>query len=110
MLQGSGRTGVAAHVQMRACLGGPVKARAKLLPMPTVLRLGPWRFFFYSAEHNEPSHIHVERESFTAKFWLDPVRLEYSRGFPRPELRRLEAIIEENRVLLARSWYEYFGS
>jgi hypothetical protein len=28
--------------------------------MPTVLRIGPYRFFFYSNEGHEPPHIHVE--------------------------------------------------
>ena len=27
--------------------------------MPTVLRIGPFRFHFYSDEGNEPPHIHV---------------------------------------------------
>ncbi|MGH7393728.1 MAG: DUF4160 domain-containing protein, partial [Candidatus Rokuibacteriota bacterium] len=38
--------------------------------MPTVLRSGPYRFFFYSGDGGEPPHIHVEREDNTAKFWL----------------------------------------
>ncbi|HBB93559.1 MAG TPA: hypothetical protein DC042_18005 [Bacteroidales bacterium] len=28
--------------------------------MPTVLRIGAYRFHFYSDEFNEPPHIHVE--------------------------------------------------
>jgi hypothetical protein len=49
--------------------------------LPTVFRSGPYRLFFYSSDHQEPPHIHVEREEMHAKFWLDPVRLENSRGF-----------------------------
>jgi hypothetical protein len=49
--------------------------------MPTVLRIGPYRFFFYAGDRDEPAHVHVERESHKAKFWLDPVRLEQSGGF-----------------------------
>ncbi|HEO66160.1 MAG TPA: DUF4160 domain-containing protein, partial [Spirochaetes bacterium] len=30
--------------------------------MSTVLRDGPYRFFFYSGDHDEPQHIHVERD------------------------------------------------
>lgn len=30
--------------------------------MPTVLRVGPYRFFFYAGDRNEPQHIHVERD------------------------------------------------
>ena len=49
--------------------------------MPTVLRSGPYRLFFYSSDRSEPSHVHVEREEKRAKFWLKPVRLEDSVGF-----------------------------
>jgi hypothetical protein len=41
--------------------------------MPTVMRIGPYRFHFYSRENNEPPHIHVTREEMEAKFWLRPV-------------------------------------
>jgi hypothetical protein len=55
--------------------------------MPTVLRVGPYRFFFYSGDGAEPPHIHVERDEHVAKFWLDPVRLARSGGFKAAELR-----------------------
>lgn len=45
--------------------------------MPSIRNIGPYRFFFYSGDRDEPTHIHVERERNKAKFWLDPVRLEY---------------------------------
>ena len=43
--------------------------------MPTVLRVGPFRFFFFAGDRDEPPHIHVERDDCEAKFWLDPVRI-----------------------------------
>ncbi len=43
--------------------------------MPTVLRHGPYRFYFYSHETTEPPHIHVDRENLSAKFWLQPISL-----------------------------------
>jgi len=46
--------------------------------MPTVLRIGAARFFFYSNEGAEPAHIHVEQAGALAKFWLDPVALAAS--------------------------------
>jgi hypothetical protein len=76
--------------------------------MPTVLRIGPYRFFFYAGDREEPPHMHVERERHTAKFWLEPVRLERSRGFRIPELNRIRKLIEENQTRLRRSWDEYF--
>ena len=65
----------------------------KLGLLPTVLRNGPYRCFFYSADRNEPPHVPVEREEASAKFWLDPVRLETSRGFGRAEIHRLERLV-----------------
>ena len=77
--------------------------------MPTVLQMGPYRFFFYAGDKNEPPHIHVERDDNTAKFWLDPVRLQNSGGFRRNEINRVHRLIEENQERLLRSWNEYFG-
>jgi hypothetical protein len=76
--------------------------------MPTVLRIGPYRFFFYSADGAEPEHVHVQREDSIAKFWLRPVRLEDSGGFGRVEIRRIQAIVEANAEHLLRSWDEFF--
>ena len=76
--------------------------------MPTVLRAGPYRFFFYAGDREEPPHVHVERERCEAKFWLDPVRFQRSHGFGRAELRRIERLVHENRDHLLRSWDEYF--
>jgi len=77
--------------------------------MPTVLRSGPYRFFFYAGDRDEPSHVHVERDANTAKFWLDPVRLARSGGFGRREVQRIQKLVEQNEVYLLRSWNDYFG-
>ncbi len=42
--------------------------------MPTVLRAGPYRIYFWSHEPDEPPHVHVDRDANSAKFWLGPVR------------------------------------
>jgi len=76
--------------------------------MPTILQSGPYRFFFYAGDRGEPPHVHVERDNESAKFWLTPVRLEYSGGFSRAEIRRSEQLVEENREILLRGWNEYF--
>ena len=78
--------------------------------MPTVLRVGPYRFFFYSNENGEPPHIHIQRERMLAKFWLQPVVLASSTRFSPSELRRLEKLVDENRILFMETWNEYFGS
>jgi hypothetical protein len=77
--------------------------------MPTVLRVGPYRFFFYSRENNEPPHIHVERDDATGKFWLDPIALASSRGFRSHELSELLTIVQANRALFLERWREHFN-
>ncbi len=77
--------------------------------MPTVLRPGPYRFFFYAGDRGEPPHIHVERDQNIAKLWLDPVRLQRSGGFNRSEVNRIINLVEEHRVRLLESWKEYFS-
>jgi hypothetical protein len=76
--------------------------------MPTVLRVGPSRFFFYAGDGAELPHVHVERDDCEAKFLLDPVRLERSHGFRRKEINRIREIVEEHRELLLESWDEFF--
>ena len=76
--------------------------------MPTVLRSGPYRFYFYASDGAEPAHVHVERDDETAKFWLDPVRLQSSGGCGRRELYQIQRLVEENRDQLLRSWNEFF--
>ena len=76
--------------------------------MPTVHREGPYRFFFYSADRNEPAHVHVERDANRAKFWLDPVRLARSGGFGAAELQQVERLVIAREQLLLRAWNEYF--
>ncbi|OFX30254.1 MAG: hypothetical protein A2Z07_01405 [Armatimonadetes bacterium RBG_16_67_12] len=77
--------------------------------MPTILRVGPYRFFFYSADREEPPHVHVEHEAKRAKFWLDPVRLHESRGFNRVEINRVKELVEHNESRLSEAWHEFFG-
>ena len=76
--------------------------------MPTILRSGPYRLFFYSSDRDEPPHVHVERDEKEAKFWLRPVKLERSGGFSRQELRKIEVLVGDNAEALLRSWNEYF--
>jgi hypothetical protein len=76
--------------------------------MPTVLRVGPFRFFFYAGDGGEPPHVHVERDDCEAKFWLDPVRLERSHGFSRKEINRVRRLVEEHRQQLLEGWNEFF--
>ncbi|MXP30328.1 DUF4160 domain-containing protein [Erythrobacter jejuensis] len=77
--------------------------------MPTILRKGPYRFFFYSHETNEPPHIHVERDMGSAKIWLEPPCLASCTGFAPKEFRRIVRLTEKNRVVLLEAWNDFFG-
>lgn len=55
--------------------------------MPIVLRIGPYRFGFFSGEGTEATHVHVVRDDCVAKFWLEPqVEFADNKGFSRHEL------------------------
>ena len=76
--------------------------------MPTILRIGPYRFFFFSNEGDEPPHVHVQRDRALAKFWLSPVSLAGAKHFSPVELRRLLRHVRENRELFLEAWHEHF--
>ena len=77
--------------------------------MPTALVSGPYRFYFYSHEPNEPPHIHVDRDRASAKFWLTPVSLARNLGFGARELRIIEELVEDNCILFLEKWNGHFG-
>lgn len=78
--------------------------------MPTVLRIGAYRLYFFSHDTSEPPHIHIDRERFSAKFWLKPVELAKNIGFSPRELREIQHIITENQAKLLEAWHGYFGT
>jgi hypothetical protein len=76
--------------------------------MPTALRVGPYRFYFYSHETTEPPHIHVDRDSRSAKFWLAPVALARNLGFSKFELGKIQSLVEQHQVQLSKAWHAHF--
>ena len=78
--------------------------------MPTVGRIGAFRFFFYSNEGSEPPHVHAQQERKISTFWLDPVALASTGRFSAVELRSIERIVLENRKRFLEAWNEFFGS
>jgi hypothetical protein len=68
--------------------------------MPTVLRSGPYRIYFFTHEPNEPPHVHVDRDKASCKVWLVPVALSSSLGFAARVLRDIEGQwAQQNTVL-----------
>lgn len=77
--------------------------------MPTVLRIGRFRFFFYSNESQEPPHIHIKAAENEAKFWLQPVRFAFNYGFRSGELNQIERLVREHQTELLEAWHGYFN-
>ena len=77
--------------------------------MPTALRIGRYRFYFFSNEGDEPPHIHVKAGDDEAKFWLVLVQLEANYGFNSRELNEIQETIEEHLDELLEAWNEHFG-
>ena len=77
--------------------------------MPTVLRIGAFRFYFFSHEPNEPPHVHIDSGPASIKVWLDPVEVARNRSFRAREIGGITAMFGEYRETLLEAWHEYFG-
>ena len=70
---------------------------------------GPYSFFFYSFDCNEPIHVHVRRDRQQAKFWLAPVALAWNYGFSARELNDTRRLIVEHEQVIIGAWHEHCG-
>jgi hypothetical protein len=80
-----------------------------MVEMPTIADIGPYKFFFYSAAGREPPHVPARRDRATAKLWLNPVRIAWSRSFRDHELRTIQKLVEENAAKILEAWNEHFN-
>ena len=52
----------------------------------------------------------MRRDDGFAKFWLTPeVILQSSGSFGRAEVRRIQAVVENNQAMFLRRWDGYFN-
>ena len=77
--------------------------------VPTLHQESGYSFRFFSADRDEPPHVHVDRAEFSLKIWLTPVGLARNHGFRGREINAIIALVEEHRVMLLEAWHEYFG-
>ena len=79
------------------------------LVSPTVLRIGPYRFYFFSKEEARP-HVHVGAHENAAKFWLSPVvGLATNWGLRRNELSVARRLIEDHLDEILAKWQEHLS-
>ncbi len=76
--------------------------------MPTLLRIGPYRFFFYSREPDEPAHVHVRRDQMECKIWLETVAVADAGRFSAHELGVISRHVREHRAKLLNDWHVHF--
>ena len=76
--------------------------------MPTILRQGPYRFYFYVNDRGQPPHVHVERDNRVAKFWLESLEPHRDGGLQPREMRRVRRMLVERRAALLEAWHERF--
>lgn len=77
--------------------------------MPTLMRIGGYRFYFYSHEPNEPPHVHIDHSGRSAKVWLESVALAKNIGYTARELRVITEMVLEHKQDLLEAWHDYFG-
>jgi hypothetical protein len=76
--------------------------------MPTILRIGSFRFHFYSDEGTEPPHIDIRTPEGECKFWLETtIRLAENKGVRGHDLRLIEQLVFENQVLLKNAYNDH---
>lgn len=78
--------------------------------LPTVLRWGPYRAFFYSNEGSEPAHVHVRAGDREVKVWLHALSVAMNAGFPAHEITGILGELRTNREMLLNAWHEHFGN
>ena len=64
---------------------------------PTILRVGRYRFFFFSREESR-AHVHVDTPDGEAKFWLVP------------DVAVIEELIRKHEKEIRDAWDRHFGS
>jgi hypothetical protein len=76
---------------------------------PTVLRHGPFRFYFFSREEPRP-HVHVQHPDGEAKIWLHPsIELAQNFGLTAKQLKKAIQLVEEHEHEIREAWQRHFG-
>ena len=77
--------------------------------MPEIFRSFGFVFFFYSNEGQEPVHVHVRKAGGFAKFWIEPVELDFSQGMKISDIQQAEELIFTHLEIIISKWNEVHG-
>jgi hypothetical protein len=77
-------------------------------PMPTILFVRGWRFFFYANERTEPMHVHARKAGMECKYWLNDATFDaieaFAHGMRPRDRREVRQIIFEHFDQLRAEW------
>lgn len=80
--------------------------------MPTIMRIGRWKVVVYFNDH-PPEHVHVLGGGGEAVFNLNcpdgPVAYRESHAMSASDLRRIQAVLNEELAAACLSWEEIHG-
>jgi len=74
--------------------------------MPKIFEDNGFTFRFYAADLDEPIHVHIEKDGYAAKFWINPIACVVDGGFSNRELRRITQIIAARQQEIVDKWHE----
>lgn len=81
--------------------------------MPTVLKIGGFRFIIWPADH-EPPHVHVFKGDGEAKITLGGKEHRPSfvtiAGLTKPDARKAWEIVAEHQEVLLKAWEKIHGN
>ena len=79
--------------------------------MPTVMRVGSLRFFFYAKDH-DPPHVHVSMGKNTdyphLKIDLQSLEVTSVRGFSKSDVGKILKIVKTYQIFLMDYWEDHF--
>jgi Domain of unknown function (DUF4160) len=76
--------------------------------MPTIMRWRGWRVQFYSADGDEPRHVHVRRGDAQVKIWLHDLSIARSYDVNARDLAAIVGMVRDRRDELTEAWDGYF--
>lgn len=81
--------------------------------MPTVLKIGGFRFIIWPADH-EPPHVHAFKGGGEAKITLGDKECRPSfvtiAGLTKPDARKAWEIVAEHQKVLLKAWEKIHGN
>ena len=54
--------------------------------------------------------MHVRKAGGFAKFWIEPIELDFSQGMKISDIQQAEELIFQHLVLIKKKWNEIHGS